>query len=87
MDEEPLVDVAYLELPKHFNVVSHLLLLDKLQLLDFGSMVFSLIESSLIGQIFFCSSFFNSKLLHASNILCSARVGVGSATIFVIDIC
>ena len=49
MDEGKLVDMAHLDFSKAFDVVSHLLLLDKLQLLGFDSIIISGIKSFLIG--------------------------------------
>ena len=50
MDEGKVVDMAYLDFSKAFDVVSHLLLLDKLQLLGFDPIVISWIKSFLIGR-------------------------------------
>ena len=44
------MDMAYLDFSKAFDVVSHLLLLDKLQLLGFDPIVISWIKSFLIGR-------------------------------------
>ena len=50
VDEGEVVDIAYLDFSKAFDVVSHLLLLDKVQLLGFDPIVISLIKSFLIGH-------------------------------------
>ena len=50
MDERKVVDMAYLYFSKAFDVVSHLLLLVKLQLLGFNPIVISWIKSFLIGR-------------------------------------
>ena len=44
------MDKAYLDFSKAFDVVSHPLLLDKLQLLGFDSIAISWIKSFLIGR-------------------------------------
>ena len=50
VDEGKVVVMAYLDFPKAFDVVSHLLLLDKLQLLGSDPIVISWIKSFLIGR-------------------------------------
>ena len=50
MDEGKVVDMAYLDFSKSFDVVSHLLLLDKLQLLGFDPIVISCIKRFIIGH-------------------------------------
>ena len=45
-----VVDIACLNFSKAFDVVSHLLLLDQLQLLGFDPIVISWIQSFLIGR-------------------------------------
>ena len=50
MDEGQVVDMVYLDFSKAFDVVSHLLRLDKLQLLCFHQIVISWIKSFLIGR-------------------------------------
>ena len=74
--EGKVVDMAYFDFSKAFDVVSHLLLLHKLRFLGFDPFVISWIKSVLIGHTVSVSGFGTSSL----SMPVTSRVSQGSVS-------